>query len=274
MEQEADDYIHTLHCGKTFSKCYSLYRPLYPDDVYQKIMGYHVGSGGGLELAVDACCGSGQSSIPLTEYFEKVVGVDTSLDQLTAAPTNVPRLTFYLSLAEEMSFLRPNSVDLVTIAAGLHWVNHNNFYKEVQRVLKPGGTLAAYCYDLETLDNKRADRYIQGLRRNEFSKYMTSRADIVFSKYRSIPFPFTDIKRYDHIPMSADLTIDEYIGYLSSFHYVKEYQRDNQDDDILSSVRERLTSILTDDTSSECRVTVTWDLFLVLGRSKKKIALS
>jgi predicted methyltransferase len=30
----------------------------------------------------------------------------------------------------------------------MHWMNHDAFYREVDRVLKPGGTLAVYGYGI------------------------------------------------------------------------------------------------------------------------------
>jgi predicted methyltransferase len=30
----------------------------------------------------------------------------------------------------------------------MHWMNHDAFYREVDRVLKPGGTLSVYGYGI------------------------------------------------------------------------------------------------------------------------------
>ena len=41
-----------------------------------------------------------------------------------------------------------SSTDLVTVAVAIHWFNFDEFYREVKRVLKPKGILAAWTYNL------------------------------------------------------------------------------------------------------------------------------
>jgi ubiquinone/menaquinone biosynthesis C-methylase UbiE len=43
------------------------------------------------------------------------------------------------------------SVDLVTVAVAIHWFNFDEFYREVKRVLKPNGILAAWTYSLSEI---------------------------------------------------------------------------------------------------------------------------
>ncbi|KAK6978370.1 S-adenosylmethionine-dependent methyltransferase CRG1, partial [Biomphalaria glabrata] len=52
-----------------------------------------------------------------------VVGVDVSEDQLQNLPKDVPNLTSFVGLAEDLNMIESGTVDLVTIATGLHWVN-------------------------------------------------------------------------------------------------------------------------------------------------------
>ena len=47
-----------------------------------------------------------------------------------------------------MSRSSASSVDLVTVAVAIHWFNFDEFYREVKRVLKPDGILAAWTYSL------------------------------------------------------------------------------------------------------------------------------
>ena len=69
-----------------FCLAYVLYRPVYPDDMYKSIFAYCEESGGGRNLAVDVACGNGQSTVPLSPHFEKVIEVDVSEAQLAEAP--------------------------------------------------------------------------------------------------------------------------------------------------------------------------------------------
>ncbi len=47
-----------------------------------------------------------------------------------------------------------NSVDLVTVSQAVHWfLPIENFYEEVNRVLKPGGCLAVFEYGIREFVN-------------------------------------------------------------------------------------------------------------------------
>jgi len=53
--------------------------------------------------------------------------------------------------------VKDKSVTLVQVAATLHWLDHEKFYRECDRVLVPGGVIAAFCYSLNMrFDHPRA----------------------------------------------------------------------------------------------------------------------
>src|SRR5262245_3981434 len=56
-----------------------------------------------------------------------------------------PRIEYRVAPAEE-SGLPPASIDLVTVAAAIHWFDLPRFYEEVRRVIRAGGVLAAWSY--------------------------------------------------------------------------------------------------------------------------------
>ncbi|KAH9507377.1 hypothetical protein Btru_057949 [Bulinus truncatus] len=64
-------------------------------------------------------------------------------------PKDVPNLTTHVCPAENMTMTDSGTVDLVTVATGLHWLNIEKFFQEVQRILKPEGTFAAYSWFTE-----------------------------------------------------------------------------------------------------------------------------
>ncbi|XP_059160652.1 putative methyltransferase DDB_G0268948 isoform X2 [Physella acuta] len=195
---ENDKLLQSLHTGKKFATKYAAYRPSYPQEVYDHIMSYHLERHDSLpcdqQLAVDVCCGSGQSTLPLTKYFGKVVGSDVSVDLISKVPA-AQNLTTAVAAAEDLRFLESGTVDLVTIATSLQWVNLDKFFSEVRRVLKPDGTFAAYSYWFDQLDNVEADTYLKHMRNKVFGKYLTSRMDIMKNKYTTIKLPFRQIQR-------------------------------------------------------------------------------
>ena len=147
--------------SKDIAKAYVLYRPYYPDDMYKSIVAYCEEGGGGKTLAVDAACGNGQSTWPLSPYFEQVIGVDISEAQLAEAPKNYPNITYRQGPAEDLHFLEDNSVDLVTCATSAHWLDKSRFYKEVDRVLKPAGCLVIYGYGHVKMTNPKANTLLE-----------------------------------------------------------------------------------------------------------------
>ena len=53
---------------------------------------------------------------------------------------------FSVSTAENLN-VDDSVASLITAGTALHWFEHAQFYKECDRVLVPGGVVAAYCYD-------------------------------------------------------------------------------------------------------------------------------
>ncbi len=81
----------------------------------------------------------------------------TQLDQIKTEHNNV---VFRQGRGEDLSFLDDATASLVTCAQGLHWFNREEFYKELDRVLKPHGVLAAYGYGRVSLDNQEATQHV------------------------------------------------------------------------------------------------------------------
>ncbi|XP_055896767.1 putative methyltransferase DDB_G0268948 [Biomphalaria glabrata] len=125
---ETDMEARSLYKGQQTAQHYAAHRPGYPPEMFDIIMSYHKQvKTSGHELAVDVCCGTGQSTIPLTKLFRQVVGADVSEDQLQNLPKDVPNLTSFVGLAEDLNMIETGTVDLVTIATGLHWVNVDKY---------------------------------------------------------------------------------------------------------------------------------------------------
>ena len=158
------------------AKLYATYRPTYPKEIYEHIYKYYEDglntiSGESYKLAVDVACGSGQFSKPLCERFKQVIGYDVSEKQIkfaTAAMSNVNNMSFKVGPGEDLSFLKDSSVNLVTIAQALHWLDLDKFYLEVERVLKKGGVFAAYGYGNDILDDDQANTVVKQVNNHAF----------------------------------------------------------------------------------------------------------
>lgn len=97
----------------------------------------------------------GQAALPLARHMDAVYASDRFPGPLDAAP-ETPGITWVLEPAEATSL--PNaSVDLVTVAAAFHWLDGPAFLREVRRVLRPGGLLAIWTYDVKPAHPEAAE---------------------------------------------------------------------------------------------------------------------
>lgn len=124
-----------LFVGSEHSETYQKYRPTYPPAMYDFIAEYCKTGTGSLGSAVDVGCGTGLSTLPMCKYFQSVIGTDVIETQINTAQTThrQSNLSFCTSKAESLAFLSDCSVDLVTVAQAMHWIEQEPFYREVKR---------------------------------------------------------------------------------------------------------------------------------------------
>jgi SAM-dependent methyltransferase len=137
-------------------------KPFYGPEVYNAIIAYCKQSPCcNFQQAVDVGCGSGETSVPLAKFFERVIGMDSNRDMISRAPTNIPNLSFRVGPPEDLSPIWPGTTDLVTVAQALHRLDAAKLYKEVHRVLKPGGSFVVYGHGIMALDRPEANEAVQ-----------------------------------------------------------------------------------------------------------------
>ena len=144
---------------------YAQFRPTYPAEVSAAIVDYCRKTIRTLSFALDIGCGSGQSTLHLLKHFKRATGLDVSEQQIfharKAYSVSHPNLAFLVGPAEDLHFQATESVDLVTVAQAMHWLDPDKFYGEVRRVLRPGGTLAVYGYGNVKLDHIEASEIVR-----------------------------------------------------------------------------------------------------------------
>jgi len=99
-------------------------------------------------LIVDLGCGPGNSTRLLVERFpsSEVIGVDTSIDMLTTARTELPGVQFALASAATWRPTAP--ANLIFANAVMQWVpRHIEVLKELAAALAPDGALAVQMPD-------------------------------------------------------------------------------------------------------------------------------
>ncbi|XP_067938227.1 putative methyltransferase DDB_G0268948 [Watersipora subatra] len=223
--------------SKEHAEAYKKYRPVFGEELFVRIMEYVWSSpvarkpegltskADRLSLAADIGCGSGQSTKGLAKFFESVIGLDVSKEQIQQAIANntLDNIQFKVSTAEDLP-LDAVSVDLVTVGMALHWFDWPTFYKEVDRILKPGGVIAIYMHSLwlEVIDHPKAPdltSFLTALVREEpIYSYWHDRDRCVDARYteEGLQIPYPDTERDESMALYITTNIEGLFGYLST----------------------------------------------------------
>lgn len=101
----------------------------------------------GDETVVDAGCGSGRVTEQLLERLPdgRVIAVDGSQAMVDQAEERLGDRADYL-VSDLVELELPELVDLVFSTATFHWISdHDRLFRQLRRVLRPGGRLVAQC---------------------------------------------------------------------------------------------------------------------------------
>ncbi|WP_321392979.1 class I SAM-dependent methyltransferase [Emcibacter sp.] len=200
----------------TQSDSYGKFRPEYPEKLFE----YLASLGPGRDLVWDCACGTGQASRSLAHYFDQVMATDGSRRQIDNArgPDNV---TFQVALAHQ-SPLADHSADLVTVAQALHWFDLEAFYREVRRVVKPGGHIAVWSYAVTSV-SPEIDETIGELYNGLIGSYWPPERAHVEKGYKDLAFPFEALQVPD-LAMSVQWNFEQLMGYFGSWSAVARYK--------------------------------------------------
>ncbi|KAL6534655.1 hypothetical protein OROGR_013330 [Orobanche gracilis] len=176
------------------AKQYSVGRPNYP----QALFNFIASKTPSHDLAWDVGTGSGQAAQSLANIYKNVIATDTSPKQLEFA-AKLPNISYKCtSPSMSMSELQQNigsesSVDLVTVAQAMHWLDLPKFYEQVKQVLKkPNGVIAAWCYTTPEV-NPTVDPLFQRFYTTAAGPYWEPARKLVDRKYETIDFPFEPV---------------------------------------------------------------------------------
>jgi SAM-dependent methyltransferase len=100
---------------------------------------------GQIGRALDVGCGSGVSTKALDGFAREAIGIDPVEAMVRIAPAIAPRAQFVAASAEAIP-LRAASVDLITAAGALNYVNLGRFFREAARVLAAGSPILVYDF--------------------------------------------------------------------------------------------------------------------------------
>lgn len=203
------------------AESYAAFRPTYPPELFD----YVASIAPRRDRAWDCGCGSGQATLPLAERFERVIATDVSARQIAQAPSH-PGIEWHVAPAEHVP-IADGSIDLVTIAQALHWLDFDRFYAECRRVASPGAAIAAWTYGSPSMEGavgRALSEFMYG--DAALGPYWPPERDHVTHEYRTIPFPFERIDA-PRMELVHHWTPAQVAGYLRSMSATARYVQAN-----------------------------------------------
>jgi SAM-dependent methyltransferase len=237
---------------------YARFRPRYPDALHDWLM-RQVPHGA---RAWDCATGSGQVALALAERLPFVLASDASVAQLRAADRH-PRVRYVAAAAEQVP-LRDASIDLVTVAQALHWFDAAAFWRELRRVLAPGGVVAAWAYGDVVLGEPLDDAAAPVLAR--LRPYWPPERDHILAGYRTIPFPFRELEP-PALSLEQAWDREQFLGYVGTWSACAPYH-EATGGDVVAELRDALAPAWP---ATEVR-RVRWPMVIRAGRVEGSIA--
>jgi SAM-dependent methyltransferase len=191
---------------------YASSRPTYPDALYDAIATVVPASARVWEPG----CGSGQATRGLAGRFAHVHATDPSAAQIArhwARREPVDNVTVAVELAETPS-LADASVELIAVAQALHWFDRHAFFASCERVLAPGGVLAAWTYQDIVFSDDLAE--VAEAVRDDIDPYWPPERNDVDVGYTGYDWPFAALPAPDDLWLTADWTLPQLLGYFAS----------------------------------------------------------
>jgi ubiquinone/menaquinone biosynthesis C-methylase UbiE len=236
------------------SAAYSAFRPRYPRALFEFLTAVAPRH----RLAWDCGAGTGQATVNLAEYFDRVIGTDISAEQIARASRH-EKITWLVCPAESTP-LASGSVDLVTIAQALHWFDHARFNAEVRRVGAPRAVIAAWAYGAPLMDGE-VGAVLRRAMFDTLGPYWPPERRHVYDEYRSIPFPFERIAS-PVLSLEEEWSAAQVAGYVRTWSATTKYRAAHVEDPVVAIERE--LAVVWGDPDRPRRIA--WPLIVIAGQ--------
>lgn len=195
------------------ASAYAAARPTYPDALFAAIAA-HVPSDA---RVWEPGCGSGQATRGLASCFAHVHATDASPSQLAhhwaRDASHAGRVTLGVEPAE-CTALSDASIGLVAVAQALHWFDRDAFFSEYDRVLTPGGVLAAWGY--ADFDAPAGMDDAVATFRADIARHWPPDREWIDARYLPFAWPFDAIDAPSSLRLEVRWTFPQFIEYLRS----------------------------------------------------------
>ncbi|HEV2288057.1 MAG TPA: methyltransferase [Candidatus Acidoferrales bacterium] len=204
------------HAAEEFQR----YRPEYPAELFERILAAVPADH--RERAVDLGAGTGKATRALLPHFREVIAVEPDPGMAAKLRGDIPAAIVHNVTAENFS-QPPSTVDLVTIANALHWMDAPHVFANVHSWLGPGGIVAVFDRPLpKTIP--AIDAIVLAEWRGPWKSHRDSRLG---KKYvwqdqarAAVGFEFAEETKFSYvIPMS----LTDFVGFWRSTSYGSAY---------------------------------------------------
>ena len=142
-----------------FAEIYDMHRPRPPEVIVDLLRQMAARQ---RPVVVDLGSGTGLSSLLWTQTAAEVVGIEPNADmraqsERRASDSNAGGVRFIEGLSTATG-LPAQYADIVTCSQSLHWMEPNDTFAEVARILRDGGVFAAYDCDWPPTLNAEAEQ--------------------------------------------------------------------------------------------------------------------
>ena len=224
------------------------FRPIHPKEVFDTIVGFTKKHNISLELVVDIGCGSGQSSLPLSNYCQQVVGIDISSEQIKNATinnTSAANVTYQVASADKLPF-ENESISMVTCGQAWHWLDPLVVNPEILRVLRKPGCLAIYGHTIPVIQKEPCAEIISEFYSQTLNGYWHSNRKLVDNRLDGVSLPIPLTERVD-LEVHTQTSIDAYFGYIDTWSGYQSYLNDHPETEILKEMEEKIRKLLSSD---------------------------
>lgn len=118
------------------------------------------------DIVVDIGCGTGLSTIIWKDIAAKIVGIEPNYEMRKVAEVNAncDSIIFIDGLANETN-LPVDYADIITVSQAFHWMDIDSSLREFYKVLKKGGVLAIYDFELPPIIDWEVEKSFLQLRK-------------------------------------------------------------------------------------------------------------
>jgi SAM-dependent methyltransferase len=232
---------------------YASYRPDYPASLFTWLADICPQQ----RRVWDCASGSGQAATALTTHFAQIIATDASFAQLNQGQpqSNI----HYVCARAEQAPLASDSLDLITVAQAAHWFDLPRFYEEVDRVLRPNGVLALWCYGLFHI-TPAIDAIIQHYYHCTLGEYWPPERRQVEQAYANLLFPYSPLTA-PNLSMQLEWNLQRVMGYLATWSATRVFKKETGNNP-LPTLAQQLTDAWGD--PQQARV-IQWPLHLKVG---------